>query len=67
MSANNFISILRKKTTDKPDTFIVQELDADSGGLITDIGKFYDLENAVKSANKYQDENEVEYGLDIRV
>ena len=77
MSSNNFISIRKKKYENKshfiedlrsPDElFLVEELDADSGHLITALGKFAKLENAIKCANDYQAENEVEYGLDIQI
>lgn len=62
MSANNYISIRKKE-----DKFTAKELDADGGGVITNFGVFDTLEESIKVVNNYQMENEVEYGLDIRL
>lgn len=62
MSADNYIRI--RKTPDMG--WEVEELTTE-GVHITDIGEWADLESAVNAANAYMAENEVEYGLDIRV
>lgn len=61
MSANNQIII--QKLGEK---YSVSEIDVDCGGgyFITD-DHFETLEEAIKAANKYMEENEVEYGLNI--
>jgi hypothetical protein len=62
MSSNNFIKIHRSKHG-----FEVTHRDADTGSKIENIGRYKELEDAVKAANKFIDENEVEYGLRVHV
>lgn len=62
MSANNQLIIYKRGKK-----FIVGHLDLDCGWhnkkmIIKDT-----LEEAIKSANKYMEYNEVEYGLDIKI
>ena len=63
MSANN--ELLIEKIGDK---YSVSEVDVDAGGgfFITD-NHFKTLEEAIKAANSYMEENEVEYGLNINI
>ena len=62
MSANNYILI--KKAKDK---YIVKDKDMDIETTIEKVGEYKTLEEAIKAANKYQENNEVEYGLSIKV
>lgn len=64
MSANNQIRIRRDK---KISGFRIEEVDYETGGVICEINKAETLEEAVKIANDYMLDEEVEYGLDIRV
>ncbi|OGY51003.1 MAG: hypothetical protein A3B89_02410 [Candidatus Buchananbacteria bacterium RIFCSPHIGHO2_02_FULL_40_13] len=62
MSVNNYIKIIRQG-----EKFEVTERDADTKGILC-FNKIFDtLEEAIKASNKYQEEQEVEYGLDIRL
>lgn len=45
----------------------VDEVDADTGSVITELGGWADLESAIQCANDYMQREEVEYGLDIQV
>ena len=56
MSANNYILINRKK-------FDVSLRDADTGGLLSKIGKGNTLDHAIDIATKYQETEIVEYGI----
>lgn len=61
MSANNFIKI-NKNHKGK---WVVREYDADGGGLMRKIAFETSLVGAIRAANLYSSENEVEYGLEI--
>jgi hypothetical protein len=61
MSANNFVRIISRNGK-----YEIADVDADGCGAIK-IGKADTLEESIRIANKYQDENEVEYGLDIKI
>lgn len=61
MSSNNELRIEKYKTG-----WMVSDNDADcSGGHFIQDESFQTLEDAIGAANKYQSENEVEYGLNI--
>lgn len=45
----------------------VQERDAENNIVVTDLGGWADLESAIKCANEYMKDNEVEYGIDIKL
>jgi len=62
MSANNFLLI---KKNHKGTAFSVQHCDADAGSEVEFLGTFVTLDKAVDVANKFESENEVEYGLRI--
>lgn len=62
MSANNKIKIYRRELE-----WCVYEVDAETGGIITTLGDWDDLESAIQCANDYMEENEVEYGLQIKL
>lgn len=59
MSADNYIKIYLENLE-----WRVEERSA-SGGLLEDLGGWADLESAIRCANAFQEENEVEYGLQI--
>lgn len=61
MSANNFIRIISRWGN-----YEITDVDVDGCGQ-TEIGKTKTLEEAIRIANKYREENEVEYGLDIKI
>lgn len=61
MSADNVIRIWRKHS------YYYAAEQSMEGKTITDLGVWPDLEGAVRYANDYMEENEVEYGLDIKV
>lgn len=56
MSANNYILINRKN-------FQVSVRDADTGKLLAEINKAKDLDEAIDIAQKYQENEMVEYGI----
>lgn len=62
MSANNKIVIYKKE-----EKFVVGHLDLDCGWHEKEMFMTDTLEEAIKKANKFMKENEVEYGLDIRI
>ena len=62
MSANNQLVIYKKKKK-----FIVGHFDLDCGWHQKEMIVKDTLEEAIKSANEYMKENEVEYGLDIKI
>lgn len=62
MSANNFLLITKEK-----DKYSLHHCDADCGPWGDKFPEFSTLEEAVKAANSFMQENEVEYGLDIRI
>ena len=62
MSANNQLVIYKK---DKK--FVVGHLDLDCGWHQKEMIIENTLEKAIKKANEWMSENEVEYGLDIRI
>ncbi len=62
MSANNFILI---KKNHKGTAYGVQHCDADTGSEIEFLGTNGDLNECIKIANKFMEENIVEYGLEI--
>ena len=68
MSVNNLLKIRKINHTGNP-VFELDERDADTGERIgkNPIGIFNDLEEAIKAANDYMKENEVDYNLDIQV
>ena len=60
MSANNLILI--KETLEG--TYILSQIDVDCGSPF-EIGEAKDLKEAIKKANDYMEENEVEYGYKV--
>jgi len=62
MSANNQLIIYKKK-----DKFVVGHLDLDCGWHQEEMIIKDTLEEAIKAANEFMVENEVEYGLNIRI
>ena len=62
MSANNQLVIYKKEKK-----FVVGHLDLDCGWYQKEMFIEDTLEEAIKKANKYQEENEVEYGLQIKI
>lgn len=62
MSANNKILIIKKGKK-----FHIEHWDVDCEEMRDKFPVFDNLENAVKMANKFQKENEVEYSLHIVV
>lgn len=63
MSANNQIIIYKKHGK-----FIIEHWDLDCGKYEYDkFPKFDNLEDAIREANKFMNEVEVEYGLNIKV
>ena len=67
MSANNFLQI--EKTEQPNAKYVLTERDADEGTEFLGFGReeYETLEEAIKAANEYQKENEVEYGLQINL
>lgn len=63
MSANNFV-LIRKK---KEGSYFIQECDAENGLTISEVGFGDTLEEAVKKANAYMQNTEVEYGLEVDI
>ena len=62
MSANNQLVIYKKGKK-----FIVGHSDLDCGWHQKEMFVEDTLEEAIKKSNEYMEENEVEYGLDIRI
>ena len=62
MSANNQLVIYKKGKK-----FIVGHRDLDCGWHQKEMIIKDTLEEAIKAANKYMEENEVEYGLSIKI
>ncbi len=63
MSANNYLYICRDGTK-----YLTEECDADTNGAYsTPFSPTDTLEDAVRAANEYMKENEVEYGLRIDI
>ena len=62
MSANNFILIKRNL---KESAYSVQDCDAETGSENEFIGSFKELDEAFNEANKYMQDNEVEYGIKL--
>lgn len=62
MSANNELIIRKIKNK-----FQIIHWDLDCGRLPDKFPEFENLEKAVKEANKFMEENEVEYGLSIQI
>lgn len=60
MSANNKIQIYKEEGE-----WRVDEVNAETGIVIEDLGGWADLESAVRVANNHMEENEVEYGYHI--
>ena len=61
MSANNALKIKKIGLV-----WEIRNIDVDSGeGFLVDEG--IDLEDAIRKANDYMREEEVEYGLDIKI
>lgn len=61
MSANNELTI-----TKRGEIYDVSEIDVDTGSGFL-VMQCASLEEAIREANKYQEENEVEYGLNIKI
>lgn len=61
MSANNKLKIIKGCNN-----FIVRNIDVDTG-YEYDVATTDTLEKAIKKANKWAEENECEYGLDIKI
>jgi len=59
MSANNYLRIRKNKDGE----YFVSEEDADTGNTLATVGKFLHPDDALEAAQKYQEENEVEYGI----
>lgn len=59
MSANNYLRIRKNRDGE----YFVSEEDADTGHTISQLGKFLHPDDALEAAQKYQEENEVEYGI----
>jgi hypothetical protein len=62
MSANNQLVIYKKD-----DKFVVGHLDVDCGWHNKEMITADTLEEAIKEANKFMGEEEVEYGLKINI
>ena len=62
MSANNQLVIYKKG-----DKFVVGHLDLDCGWNEKEMIVKETLEEAIKYANDFMEENEVEYGLSIKI
>lgn len=62
MSANNQLVIYKKGKK-----FVVGHLDLDCGWHEKEMIVKGTLEGAIKEANKFMEENEVEYGLNIKI
>ena len=63
MSANNELLIEKYKNG-----FMVSDVDVEGcGGFFIQDEPFATLEEAIEAANEYMKNNEVEYGLDIRI
>lgn len=62
MSVNNQLVIYKKGIK-----FVVGHLDLDCGWHDKEMIVSDTLEEAIKEANKFQSENEVEYGLSIKI
>ena len=62
MSANNQLVIYKKGKQ-----FVVGHLDLDAGWHEKEMIIKDTLEEAIRAANKYMEEEEVEYGLDVRI
>ena len=60
MSANNYIKIFKEDME-----WCVENRDAETNGLIEDLGGWADLESAIRCANNYMENEEVEYGYKI--
>jgi hypothetical protein len=61
MSANNQLRIWNRGNE-----WCISEDDVDTGkGILLAVKK--SLEEAIKFANKYQEDNEIEYGLDVSI
>jgi hypothetical protein len=63
MSANNYILI--KKT--KGGNFTMNERDADTQAINQHFGIYPTLHEAVEVANKYMENEVIEYGIDIQL
>lgn len=63
MNANNYLFL----TLNKDKILTLQECDADTGGVITNLGLHPTLDSAVKKTQRYMKNNEVEYGLKIKL
>lgn len=65
MSSNNYLLIIK---TPKG-KYVVEERDVDTGSSYTfhDFGEQETLEKCIEIANRYMEENEVEYGLEIKL
>jgi len=61
MSSDNFIEIYPEEGE-----WYVEEKTTDDK-IITNLGSWADLESAVRAANAYMEENEVEFGLSIKI
>lgn len=59
MSANNYIRIRKNEDGE----YFVSEEDADTGFTISTLGKFLHPDDALDAAKLYEEENEVEYGI----
>jgi len=62
MSANNLLTIYKKGNK-----FVIGHSDLDCGWIEKEMIITDTLEEAIKKANKYQEENMVEYGLKINI
>ena len=62
MSANNQLVIYKKGKK-----FVVGHLDLDCGWHEKEMIVRNTLEGAIKEANKFMEENEVEYGLNVKI
>ena len=60
MSANNEIRIIKKGKK-----YVIYHWDIEGGKLSDKFTEYDNLEDAVREANNFMEENEVEYGLNI--
>jgi hypothetical protein len=68
MSANNYILIQKSRNSKNKVDYLVKDIDADNPYMgYFAVGCADTLEKAIKMANKYRKENEVEYGLEFDI
>jgi len=65
MSANNFLMV--SKLIDEGLGYAVDERDIETGEIIGIVGQRKTLKSAIYLAQEYQNENEVEYGIQFDI